>query len=447
MASDAIGDRLKRLRSWVFPTTPEYTPTTARRSWLLLLYVGRRAFLEDRCASMAAVLTLGTILSIVPVVGVALVGVGLLDPHDGERVLRKIFEGLMPSTQQARTSADGVLQFAQNVTVRNLGAWGFLVALGIAFLLYSSLENTVNRIWNVTRKRNIVVKFTMFYTLATLGPLMVLYSLQQSLVRDVSEAAWAPVLATTAGLTVLNRLLPNTAVRWDAAIAGGVVAAALFETGKNGFTFYVQQVALDTYVGLYGPLAVMPIFMLWSYLSWVTVLLGAEVAFTVHHRHSIRLQGNVNAYLDDPYAMEKAAGRTAARLLLAVADNYDRRGGGITREQLADRFRLHLGRVAQLMTQLETEGHVLEADTPLEGYVPARPLDRIRLADVLHLFDREETESIREDELTDVFAALDRARDGVAADTTYADLVAKARANRASPLREVPPNQAATTSE
>jgi membrane protein len=277
----------------------------------------------------------------------------------------------------------------------------------------------------------------MFYTWATLGPLLVLYSLQQSLVRNVSETAWGAFLVTTAGMILINRWLPNTKVRWSAALIGGVVAAVLFDTGKNLFTFYVQQIALDTYVGLYGSLAVMPIFMVWSYVSWLVVLLGAEVAYGVHHAHSIRLQGHVNPYLNDPFSRDKATGRTAARLLLAVADNYDLRNAGITRDQLADRFRLHLGRVTRIMDQLAKLGYVLEADRPQTGYVPARPLDRIQVRDVLAAFDDEEASDTRNDELGELFGALDAARDQVTAQTTYADLVAQARARRGGPVVDI----------
>ncbi len=427
---------LQRLVRWLLPVEPEYAPSPGRRLWLLALYTLRRALSEDRCSAMSSVLTVETVLSIVPVLGLALVGVSLLDPNDGQRLLLNLFAGWMPDTAQARASAQSVLSFARNVTVGNLGTWGFLTALGIAYLSFDSLERTFNRIWRVTRRRHLLVKFTLFYTLATLGPLVFLYSLRQSLFHDVSNTPWAPRLAIAATLIALYRWLPNRRVSWRASLVGGLLAAILYELGKAGFTAYVQRIA-TTYEGLYGPLAVLPLFIVWAYLSWLVVLLGAETAFVVQHERMIRLQGYVPPFISGAHRGPGGSGRAAARILLAIADNFARRSESLTADRLAERFRLPVERVGAILAHLERHGFLAEtlADTG-PGLVPARPLADIRLVDVLTIFEDDDTDPPRRDELDAPFEALDRARDELVGELTYADLVQHAQARAEAGSRD-----------
>ncbi|MCX4240052.1 YihY/virulence factor BrkB family protein [Paraliomyxa miuraensis] len=421
--------RITRLRASLVPRLPEVEPTRWRRVWLLSFFVLRRWIIEDRCGGMAALLTMHTLLSTVPFLGVTLLIVGLMDPVSGTALLEDIFRSLVPETERAAQMATAAMGLAARVNVGNLGAWGFLVTLSIAFVLFSTLEQTFNRIWRVSRKRSVLVKFTMFYTLATLGPALMLYSLAQPLVAGVTRMVGLPVLTTGAGLVLLNRYMPHTAVRWGPALTGGLVTAVLIEIGKVVFGIYATRFALQTYEGLYGPLAVFPIIIVWSYLSWMVILLGAQIAFVVQRRRYIALQGYLNRYVRERIEVPNDSGRTAARLLLAICDRYSRRGRGLSPEELGERFRLALDRVSELLGQLHKHGYIVDTDTDDEAqvFVPARPLDQIKLIDVLVLFDHEQSQQTRADLLGKVFEDLDEARLRIVAETSYAELVRKPR--------------------
>ena len=113
---------------------------------------------------------------------------------------------------------------------------GFFGALVVASLLFTTLEKTVNVIWRVHKQRTTVARFTMFYTLATLGPLVIFYSLAQPVFAAVNEISLAitPMLTTGMAMVLVNRFMPATTVRWKPALIGGLTAALFFEIGKRG---------------------------------------------------------------------------------------------------------------------------------------------------------------------------------------------------------------------
>ncbi|MEX1364114.1 MAG: YhjD/YihY/BrkB family envelope integrity protein [Nannocystaceae bacterium] len=192
---------------------------------------------------------------------------------------------------------------------------------------------------------------------------------------------------------------------------------------------YATRFALATCEGLYGSLAIFPILMVWSYLSWMVILPGAEIAFVVQRRRYIALQGYLNHYVRERSEVPTDSGRTAARLLLAICDRYSQHGQGMGPEALGERFRLPLGRVGELLTQLERHGYIVDTDTDHEGqvFVPARPLDQIKVLDVLVLFEHEHAQRTRTDALGQLYDQLDEARLHIVTETSFADLVRRPR--------------------
>ncbi|MEM6997041.1 MAG: YhjD/YihY/BrkB family envelope integrity protein [Myxococcota bacterium] len=228
---------------------------------------------------------------------------------------------------------------------------------------------------------------------------------------------------------------------------GGLVSAVLIELGKLGFGFYATRFALQTYEGVYGSLAMLPILVIWSYLSWMVVLLGAELTVTVQRHKVIALQNYLNRYVIDRTEMQSDSGRTAARLLLAICDRYARHGTSTHPEHLGARFRLPVDRVVEILDELERQQWLLEAEGEGQSVLPARPLDQLRVVDVLLAFDRETTKLTRTDELGALFGQLDAARDDVLGEITFADLVTVPRggvqAARSEPAAPAAPDEAA----
>jgi len=391
-------------------------------------YIVRRWLFVDRSTGLAASLAVQTLLSIVPIAAVLMVFVRIVDPDFGHRFVTQVAEALIPPGASPDAIADQVISLGENADISNIGVWGFLGVVVLAYWLYSTLEKTANEIWRVKRSRPLVTKFTMFYTLASLAPVLVLYSLAQPILSQVTNTFLVtPFLTTAVGLIVLNRFMPNTQVHWWPAIAGGLLSAVLFEAGKLGFGFYVSRVSMATYQNVYGSAALLPVFVVWSYLSWLIVLLGLETAYVLHHLPTVRRQGYVPPGLREERLPPSSPGRTAARLMLAIADNYARRELGTSPEQLDERFDLGLGRVMDLIDRLEESDMLVAITEDAEpGYVPGRPLEQIQVLEVLDLFNRDVDRS-RADVLGDLFHQMDRHRNKKLEGLSFHDLVTRER--------------------
>jgi membrane protein len=367
----------------------------------------------------------------VPITSVVLFFVRLIDPAFGRKILQIVAASLVPDTASADEVTDTIIEVGARANVDQLDGWGLLVVIVLAYWLFATLESTVNEIWRVKRRRRMITKFTMFYTLASLAPIVVLYSFAQPLLSKFTETVLVnPYLTTALALIFLNRFMPNTSVSWRAAIVGGLVSASLFELGKFGFGLYVSRVSMSTYESVYGGLAVWPVFLVWVYVSWMLVLLGLEVSFVVHHSKSVLREGFVPAQLRSEQLPPSTPGRTAARIMLAISDHGYKRRAPSNIELLTDRFGLGIGRTVQLVDFLEDAGLLVSVDGQ-RGYVPAEPLEHISLRRILGLFDGD-LPNVRDDELSSMFASADNKTDEYLGDLTLADLVTSTRDQQVS---------------
>ena len=262
-----------------------------------------RRFRDDQCFETAGALSYTTLFAIVPMLAAVIAIVSVFPAFAGLRdsVTRFIFRSFVPAAGE--TVQGYLLQFADNAS--KLTLFGVLFLLASALMMMASIEDRFNRIWRVASRRKGTARLLLYWAALTLGPILVTAGVgvsswvyAQPLWRGVAGHGvagfrlWllAPFLITWVGLSVLYQAVPNCRVRWRDAITGALVAAVLFEFARKGFAAYVQGVA--NYKEVYGALAAIPIFLIWVYLSWVIVLLGAILAAALHafeYRHSDEL--------------------------------------------------------------------------------------------------------------------------------------------------------------
>src|SRR5256714_5259899 len=176
------------------------------------------------------------------------------------------------------------------------GQAGRLTALGsavlavTAFLMMFTIERAFNSIWRVSRPRPLAQRILVYWATLTLGPVLIGASLsitsylvgvslgfaRQSPFAGAAILGLVPFVLTCAAFTLLYYFVPNRAVKPRHALIGGLVAALAFEIMKRSFALYIAQI--PTYALVYGAFAVIPVFLLWIYFSWVVIVIGALIA-------------------------------------------------------------------------------------------------------------------------------------------------------------------------
>ncbi|MEQ9058557.1 MAG: YihY family inner membrane protein [Gammaproteobacteria bacterium] len=265
-------------------------------------------FEQDRCLRAAAALAYTSLLALVPLLTVVFITLSAFPAFQAwrEAIESFVFQNFVPALgDQVRGY---LLDFADKA--RGLRAAGIIVLLATVLAMMSTIESTFNVIWGVKRQRPIIMRFLVYWAVLTLGPVLIgagmvatsyvvsLPLLGGSGVVDsvrTTLIAWSPLAATTLAFVLFFKLIPYRPVPFRHALAGGVVASVLFEFAKRGFAFYVTHFPAQQ--AIYGAFATVPIFLLWIYLSWVVVLLGAEITqslttFRVSRRRHARMLGH-----------------------------------------------------------------------------------------------------------------------------------------------------------
>jgi len=423
--------RLRRLPRFLLPRTAQVDVSRAREVWLVFLYTVRRWIRVDQSATLASSLALQTLLSIVPFAGLVLTLVGLLGKDSGRDFIETIAGMAIPDHDRATAIAESLYELARNVTLENLGILGFFGSLIGASLLFLTLETTINDIWRVKYRRSAVAKFTMFYTLATLAPLVIFFSIAHPIVARITNQAgfaFLPLLSTAVAFILLNKFMPATRVRWFAAALGGLAGAALFELTKRGFALYLGN--MSNYEGTYGALAVLPVFCVWAYLSWLIVLFAVELSCVLQQLPKVRREGYVPSPLREDDDEGVGASRLACRLMLAVCDHYDRSGEALAVRVLGIRFHVDAARLSSVVSRLESAGLLLAVGTAETAHVPGRALDQLPVLEVMRMFTSRDVEAARADTLSALFARLDAAVTTIFATITFHDLIVEERRRR-----------------
>ncbi len=274
-------------------TGPNRLATLRRRASALATFarfVWRR-FWADDCFEAAAALSYTTLFALVPLTAVALGVIAQFAEFAAwsERITDFVFTNFVPAA--ARVVQSYLTQFAANAY--QLTTIGVIALVVSALLLMSGIEETFNRIFRVSARRRRVSRFVVYWTVLTLGPVLVTASLGLSsylfalpLIDEVDREwhvsehllRWLPVVVTWVALWLAYTVIPATIVRLRHAAVGATIGTVLFELAKRGFAEYLAR---TSYEQVFGALAVVPIFLLWMYLLWLIVLLGASIASAV----------------------------------------------------------------------------------------------------------------------------------------------------------------------
>lgn len=338
-------------------------------------------FRGEQVSVRAAALTYISLFSLVPLLAVALGLLRLIKQKAiTERVQELAHDVLAPGVREETAAfLDSFIKTASSTAVSGMGAIGLLIAAGS--LVYN-LEKSINSIWHVRRERPVYIRGLMYLGVLLGGPIVVGLSLAatgvfQRIVTRMNlpysrEFLWVgAVVVTMASMTALYKLTPATGVRFRSALAGGMVAGLAWDVAKHLYSeFAAVSFKLNPF---YASLGALPLFMLWIYVSWLIVLMGARLAYAVQHAS---FRGVILDLERHPRARELIAARIAQLTTTALLDGFP----APTAKKIARSLEVPDQTLFEIVELMEQAGLLVRIKRG--GLRPARPPADLTLADV-----------------------------------------------------------------
>ena len=333
-------------------------------------------FMGHKCLQQASSLAFSTLLCLVPLSAVALFLLktfGLVE-DDNSPLIVVLRDNFLP-----RYSAEEIVSelsgFA-NRNLRGLSVGGFFLFLLVSTMLFMSVEQHFNDIWGARRRLPVVQafqKYAVFYTLLSVGPLLIWLFFSTATNWVFSHVfPWVLVYCL---FFLMYIAMPNTFVKWRAALLGTLVAGTLFQIARIAFGRYLELL-WQNYSDIYGALAMLITFAIWIYVAWVVILLGAEVSNAVQHFRGQTVVNDRFRYASNGYL--NASG--VITLFLIVAERFAKGEGACLIEEVVVRSGVSEEVVHQSFERFKAAGLIYEVEGDTHGYLPARALEDITLA-------------------------------------------------------------------
>ncbi len=450
---DALRD-LERRQLWErdWRTAPAWQRTliSAARIFVLLI----RDIVSGELTLRAMSLVYTTLLSLVPLLALSfsiLKGFGVQNQLD--ETLRTALAPL--GDEKAAELTNNLITFVNNMNVGVLGAVGLIFLIYTVVSLMQKIEAAFNYAWRIHTPRTFGERFTTFLSAITVGPLLIFAaiaatgSLMSTTLMSQLEAIpgvgslieaiarLLPFAFIIGAFTFLYAFIPNTRVRLPSALVGGAVAGILWELLSFGFASYAA--GTSNYQLIYATFATAIFFMIWLYLNWMILLIGASIGF--YHQHP----AIVASGLREAYFSPRQNLRYSLSILARIGRRYYDREDGTepyTLEELAESYALPDHALERCLQRLVALKVLTETDTPKKRFIPALPFDTTTIAEVLHRLEGYQPEDtyappeVSEAQIEAIEHATRTARDEALAGLTLKQLAT----NEVSP-QEVSPDQ------
>jgi len=383
-------DPRRRIEQFLFD---RHTPLPLKPAeWLLGVLRFPYALIRDLLTGELNLRAMGlvytTLLSVVPLAAFAFAVLKGLGVHRDLEPL--LYEFLRPIGEHAGDLTAQIMTFVENVRGAVLGS------VGLAFLLYTvvatiqKLESAFNFAWHVERPRSLMRRISEYLSLLVIGPLFLVIAFgllgavaEHAALRWLTghEPVWtivrglgiaAPYLFVTGMFTFLYVFVPNTRVRLVAALTGGLTAGLLWAT--SGVIFAQIVAAATRMVAIYAGFAIFLAALIWIYLSWLILLIGAQLSFYVQNPRYLRVG-------QEPVRLtSRLRERLALTIMLLIARNFVSGLAPWRLRNLAEHLEIPGSALATVVDALEHAG--LVTTTEQEDVLPARDLERIALHDI-----------------------------------------------------------------
>jgi membrane protein len=332
-----------------------------------------------------------TLLSIVPLLAISFSVLKAFGVYNQIEPIMLAF--LEPLGEKGVEITSRVMEFINNINVGVLGSVGLALLLYTAVSLVHKVEEAFNFIWHVSRGRGIGERFSRYVSALLVGPLLVFSAIgitaaaaSLGVVREAMEIraiGWivlqtgrlTPYVLVIGAFTFFYAFMPNTKVRFVPALAGGLVGGIVWQTA--GWAFAQFAASSTKYAAIYSSFAIVILFMLWLYLSWLILLFGSSVAFYVQHPEYLVKKGG------EP----RLSNRMREHLTLVIMGLIGRRHidgrSPWSTDGLARALRMSARAIDEVLVVLQSRNIITTTGDEPPGWLPVRDLDKVSATELL----------------------------------------------------------------
>ena len=387
--------RIEKLDSWMWHHEAQGKTRIARIGWhtIRILFAVARDVINGHITLHAMSLVYTTLLSVVPFLALSFSVLKGFNVHHSQ-LQPMLTELLSPLGDKGPEIVSNVLSFVDNIKVGVLGSVGLGLLIYTVVSLVQKVERSFNEIWRVSQGRSIAQRFSNYLSVILVGPLLVFSALGATATvvgSDVVKQLLAietfgwlfsflsrmtPYLMIIGLFTFLYAFIPNTRVKLKFAFLGGMVAGVIWQSAGYAFTKIVA--GSTNYAAIYSGFAVGIILLIWIYVAWLVLLVGASVSFYAQHSNQITRDSRQR-----PSA--EADERAGLAIVFDVCRRFDAEGGGISIADLETKYAVGPEVIQRMIQKMVKRGLLTVAGEDKNELIPARSLDKILLKEVLQV--------------------------------------------------------------
>ena len=412
---------------------------------LQYLYAVLRDIFSGQLTLRSMSLVYTTLLAVVPLLAFSFSVLKGLGVHKG--LEQRLYTILEPLGAKGAEIADRLMTLVNNVNGSVLGGIGLAFFIYTAISMVQKIEESFNYVWYVTKARSFARRFTEYMLVLLVGPVLIVIALgmittlqNESIVRTliendilgpvfVASSKLTPYLLVTAVFTFLYMYMPNTQVRLRSALVGGIAGGFLWATA--GVIFAAVLANSARIQAIYASFAIAITTLIWLYLNWLILLVGAQLAFYFQNPAYLRIGRR------EPRLSNSMRERLALNAMLAVGSAFRNPDMSVTLADISRKLRIPSITIEPIIDALENNGLLLTNEQ--EQMTPGREMSRILLTDILNVVRIDGETGSHEDPrwtglIQQIGDQVDAAVDSTLAGRTLSDLLDEL---------EVPPEAAA----
>lgn len=383
---------IQRLRNFTWDSDPASLTTIQRNlvNVLKIAYCVLRDLLDGMLTLQAMSLVYTTLLSIVPLIAVSFSVLKGFGVHN--QVEPMLLSVLAPLGDKGQEITIKIIEFVENTKAGVLGSLGLVLLFYTVVSLIQKIERSFNFTWRITKPRPFKQRFSDYLSVVLLGPLLIFSAIGitasamgSAVVQELMEvegigwlisffARMLPYLLVIAAFTVIYIFVPNTRVTFKAAFAGACVAGVLWETVGWAFASFVVTSA--KYTAIYSAFATLIFFMIWLYLCWMILLIGASIAFYVQ---SPEFRTRAQKSQATSIRMKE---KLALLIMTVVSRSFYDDDNPVEEKALAEKLGMTPAMLNPIIEHLLTAKLLLRTDGDSGGLVPAHPPEAITVLDI-----------------------------------------------------------------